>query len=239
MDRTREISGWQRGMMIGAPLLLGGLLLLHPSSFGESPDAWVQQLASMKERWLIQHVIQMPLFAALGLIVLWMLPRHGTASQVSRIALAVYIVFYPAFDALVGIGSGLLLRQRSLLGAADQAVLDKAIQALFFDPAGLALWMAIVASASWSVGAVAGAIALWRSAGCFRLERAARDQVPTVGPRCLSPAAPSTEFDALSSTKMTCVSVSPTLWPEWVWAGSHTARPAVMVTSAALPLTTP
>ena len=74
MDTAREISGWQRGVMIGAPLLLGCLLLLHPNSYGESPDEWVQQLASIRERWLLQHILQMPLFAVLGLIVLWMLP---------------------------------------------------------------------------------------------------------------------------------------------------------------------
>jgi hypothetical protein len=94
-----------------------------------------------------------------------MLPRRGSASQVSRIALAVYIVLYPAFDALVGIGSGLLLAQRSTLAPAEQAVLDRAIQALFFDRNGLATWMAIAASASWTAAAVAGAMALWRPAG--------------------------------------------------------------------------
>lgn len=165
MDTAREISGWQRGVMIGAPLLLGCLLLLHPNSNGESPDEWVQQLASIRERWLLQHILQMPLFAVLGLIVLWMLPGRGTASQVSQIALGAYMVLYPAFDALVGIGSGFLLEQRSMLGAADQPVLDRALQALFFDPTGVPLRMAIVASTSWSVGAVAGAISLWRPAG--------------------------------------------------------------------------
>jgi len=166
MDTAREIPVLRRVVMIGAPLLLGVCYCCTRAASADRLTNGSSNWSRSGNAGASSNVIQMPLFAALGLSVLWMLPRRGTASQVSQIALAAYIVLYPAFDALVGIGSGLLLSQRATLNApADQAVLDRAIQALFFDPAGIALWMAILASACWSVGAVAGAMSLWRSAG--------------------------------------------------------------------------
>ena len=71
-----------------APILLGILLLFHPNGYGLSPDERVMQLDAIRDHWLILHVALLPLFALIGLIVTWMLPRNGVASRVSQIALA-------------------------------------------------------------------------------------------------------------------------------------------------------
>src|SRR5215467_13832365 len=162
---TVAVPRWKAAVMLGAPLLTGSLLLLHPNAIGLSPEDWVQLIASLGERFLVLHVLLLPLWPVLGLIVLWMLPQQGTASRVSRIALAAYVVLYPAFDSLVGIGTGVLLDYRATLNAAGQAVLDPAIQRIFFDPTGLPELLAIVGSVAWIVAAIAAAISLWRPAG--------------------------------------------------------------------------
>ncbi len=165
-EPTRQLRLWQQATLIGAPLALAAVLSLHPTSYGQSPDEWLQTLAALQPRWLFLHLIQMPLFAALGVIVWWMLPRQrGTTSTVSRIGLSVFIVVYPAFDALVGVGSGLLLAQREALSPSARAPLDAAILSLFFDPSGVPVQMAIVASVAWFVGSVSAAFVLWRSDG--------------------------------------------------------------------------
>lgn len=151
--------------MLGAPLLVGSLLLLHPNAIGLSPEEWVQLMASLGERFLVLHIVLLPLWPILGLIVIWMLPQRGTASRISRIALAVYLVLYPAFDALVGIGTGVLLDYRATLSAVGQAVLDPAIQLIFFDPTGVPELLSMAGSVAWIVATIAAAVSLWRPAG--------------------------------------------------------------------------
>jgi hypothetical protein len=140
------------------------VLLTNPG-FELTSENWVRHISTLWGWWLLLHILQLPLFALLGLTVLWMLPAQGRASQVSRYALGVYLVLYPAFDALVGIGSGILLQHRATLPAASQAVLDPAIGRLFFDPSSAAFLIAGVASMAWTVGVVAAAIARWRHGG--------------------------------------------------------------------------
>jgi hypothetical protein len=164
-NTTVAVSRWKAAVMLGAPLLIGALEVLHPNAIGLSPEEWVQLIASLGQRFLALHVVLLPLWPILGLIVLWMLPQQGTASRVSRIALAAYVVLYPAFDSLVGIGTGVLLDYRATLDAAGQAVLDPAIQRIFFDPTGVPELLSIAGSVAWTVAAFAAAISLWRPAG--------------------------------------------------------------------------
>lgn len=150
--------------MIGAPLLTGLLLLFHPGL--EIPRAeWVQRLAAVVDRWIFLHIALFPLFALLGVVVYWMLPARGRISRFSRGALLAYILLYPAFDALVGLGSGTLLQHWNEYTPAEQVVLKSAILHFFFDPSSVAFWVAGAASTMWLFGAVAAAVALWRTKG--------------------------------------------------------------------------
>jgi hypothetical protein len=132
------------------------------------PDAWVAYLASIPGRWLALHLVGLGMVPLLGLAVWWMLPPGRRASRVSQVALAAYLVLHPAFDALVGIGSSILIRYRATLPVADRLVLDPVIKDLFFDYSGTANALAAVASLAWGVGAIAAAVALWRD-GAWRV----------------------------------------------------------------------
>jgi len=157
---------------VGPPILLVVFSLLHGTDFLMSHgigmpngDEWVRYLSSISGRWLALHVAGLAVFPLLGIVVWRMLPAHGTASRVSRVALALYVVLYPAFDALVGIGSSILIRYRGTLSVTDRAVIDPVIKGLFFDFASPARWLAAAASLAWGTGVIAAAVALWRESG--------------------------------------------------------------------------
>jgi len=158
----------KRGVMIAAPGLLfvfslphgAEEVLAHPGP--PTPDEWVRYVASIQARWLALHVAGLGLFPLLGLTVLWMLPCNGIAGRISRVALAAYIVLYPAFDALVGIGSYILIQYRETLSTAEQMVINPVIKNFFFDYSGVAFKLAAAASIAWGIGVVAAAAAVWR-----------------------------------------------------------------------------
>jgi len=152
-------------VLFGAPLVLGLLELGHPA-FMPNDDIFAI-VAPIAVWWTALHVAQIPLFALLGLAV-FLLVRglEGRAAHLSRAAIAVFVVVYPAFDAAVGVSSGVLLQNLSTLGAEQRAVLQPALHALFWGPiTGL---LAIVGSASWLVALLAAAWA-WREADAPRM----------------------------------------------------------------------
>ncbi len=73
------------------------------------------------------------LFGAPLVLAVFLLVRdlEGRAAQVSRSAIAVFVVVYPAFDAAVGVSSGVLLQNLPALGADQRTLLQPALHALF------------------------------------------------------------------------------------------------------------
>jgi len=170
---TMSIAGAARRVaMVSAPLALIAFSFLHGSvSWAEtqhlhsaSNEEWIQHLSNIKERWLAIHVAGVFLFPLLGLTVWWMLPPRGIASRISQAALAVYMPLYIAVDAVLGIGSAILIRYRDGLAPAERAGADGALAAIFFEPSVID-WLDRGASLTWRIGLVAAAIAVWRTSG--------------------------------------------------------------------------
>jgi hypothetical protein len=92
--------------LVGVPLAWAILLLFHPG--GEGEDLY-GDLRDQVTRMLVVH-IGMLLFIPLMAVVVYVLLRgiEGTAALVSRVALAVYVVFYGTWEAIYGIGLGIL-----------------------------------------------------------------------------------------------------------------------------------
>ncbi len=107
--RASTDPSFPRLIIFGAPLILGLLELGHPALL--PGDDIVATIAPIATWWTTLHVLQVPLFALLGLAV-FLLVRNldGRAATISRYAIAVFIVIYPAIDAAVGIASGVLCR---------------------------------------------------------------------------------------------------------------------------------
>jgi hypothetical protein len=131
---------------------------------GADPDEWVQHLSNIQGRWLAAHLGGVALFPLIGLTVWWMLPPVGFASRVSRVALIVYVPLYVAVDAVLGIGSAILVQYREGLAPSDRAGVDEALRVLFYEPSAID-WLDHGASIALRIGALAAAIALWRGSG--------------------------------------------------------------------------
>jgi hypothetical protein len=149
-----------RVVILGAPLTLGLLEVWHPALLpGENIAQTLMPIATW---WTTLHVLQIPLFALLG-VALFLILRdlQGRAVRIGRAAIAVFVVIYPAFDAAVGVGSGVMVYTlASARGSASD--IEQGLQALFWGPVtgtlaliGSACWLFANATAAWA----------WRRAG--------------------------------------------------------------------------
>ena len=104
--QRRPLSRGEIMFLVGVPLAWAILLFFHPGGEGEE---LYNDLQDQVTRMLVVH-IGMLLFIPLMAVVVYVLLRgvEGTAALVSRIALALYVVFYGAWEAMYGIGLGIL-----------------------------------------------------------------------------------------------------------------------------------
>src|SRR5262249_41645226 len=86
----------------------------------------------------------------------------GRAARICRGAIAIFIIVYPAFDAAVGVASGLLMQGIAAPTAATREAIEPFLQALFWGP--VTGTMALIGSVSWLVALIAAASA-WRRGG--------------------------------------------------------------------------
>ena len=158
--------------MISAPIGLIAFSLSHGTlSWSETQhlayadrDVWIQHLTNIRRRWLVAHIGGIALFPLIGMTIWWMLPPRGIVSGVSRAALIVYMPLYVAVDAVLGIGSSILIAHRERLAPPDRAGVDSAFDALFFEPSAID-WLDQGAGITLKIGTLAAALALWRGYG--------------------------------------------------------------------------
>src|SRR5688572_25318169 len=162
----------RRVAMISAPIGLIAFSLAHGTlSWSETQhlgnaglDEWIRHVTNIQGRWLAAHIGGIALFPLLGMTIWWMLPPRGIASSVSRVALIVYMPLYVAVDAVLGIGSSILINYREGLAPPDRAGVDAAFDALFFERSAID-WLDQGASIALKIGTLAAAFALWRDHG--------------------------------------------------------------------------
>lgn len=145
-------------VILGAPLTLGTLDIFHPNPY--SPGQSILQALSPKVNWwLFLHFIQLPLFCLLALAAYLLLHNvQNGAATVSRISLGIFIIFYPAFDAITGIGTGILIRYAISLPPPQHAFLGTVIDVFWKSP--FASILAGVGTLGWGIGILALALAL-------------------------------------------------------------------------------
>ena len=162
--RPGAFSPPELAFLIGVPLLWGILLLFHPGGEGEEIYLDLQDKVTP---FLVVH-IGMMLFIPLMAVAILLLLRgvEGTAARVSRIALVPFVVFYSAWEALQGIGVGILVNELQGLPQADQALRTDVVQDfaehVLIGPMSV---FGIIGSMGLIVAAIAAGVALYRHAG--------------------------------------------------------------------------
>jgi hypothetical protein len=155
---------YRRALVATPPVLFGIVTLLHPL-----PD-WAHIVESLTPRlrlWLEVHVAQLVLIPLL-MFTVWTLLEglSGRAPAIARAALVVFATFYSAFDAVVGLGTGVLVRRVSTLDGTERDAAIRLAQWFWdarLDPALPVVWVIAVGALAWLVALVATAVALRRT----------------------------------------------------------------------------
>jgi hypothetical protein len=121
-------SGPRLAFLIGTPLAWAVLLLFHPNAGAGTYEALTGQATS----WLVVHL---GTFVFLGLMagVLYLLIRDldGAAARISRLAIGLFLLFYVAGEAILGVATGVLVQYTDGLPADQGAAAAGAVQALW------------------------------------------------------------------------------------------------------------
>jgi hypothetical protein len=108
------------------------------------------------------HFIQVPLIGLIALAVYLLTERlEGRAVSVSRWAIGVFAVFFSAYDAAAGIGTGYALRNAQGLSAGAQEAIYEAVKDM--PVLSLIFGLSVVGTLGWVVALVAAAMALRRA----------------------------------------------------------------------------
>jgi hypothetical protein len=158
------IRQWLRKTVIlGTPLALGIVELWHPKYISLP---FYDNLLPIVNQWLIVHLLQLPLFGLLALAVYLLLKDlQGLAASIGRMAMGIFVVFYTAFDSIVGVATGILIGNTHNLSPDGQATINQAIEAIVLNPiVGDTSVISILGGVlGWIVGIFSTAIALYRS----------------------------------------------------------------------------
>ena len=104
------------------------------------------------------HLINLPAFALFGIAAyLLVKDQQGIAARISKLAIAIYVPIYAAFDALAGIGTGIIVGNSHSLTGDRLAAASSLADALFAGPVTSAL--AAAGSIAWIISMFAAAIA--------------------------------------------------------------------------------
>jgi hypothetical protein len=148
-------------VLLAAPLLWLVPAFLHP--MGEPYEG----IADEADLWISVHVAQLVLtpFVAAGV---WLLLGgiQSVPALVARSFLALWMVFFSAFDAVAGIATGVLTRHANSLTGEDQEGVVAAIDFLWADSQLAGGGFSILGNLghfSWVVVAIAASVALYRA----------------------------------------------------------------------------
>ena len=160
----RRFGPGEAAFMIGVPLAWAVLLMFHPKGDGTRIYRDIQdQVTAM----MAVHVGMM-LFIPLLAVAVFLLLRgiEGTAAQISRVAIIVFVVFFSAWETLQGTANAILVNAVNGLPEGEQATGATVIQDFAEHPLARDLGVfATVGSLAVFTAMIAAGIALRRHAG--------------------------------------------------------------------------
>jgi hypothetical protein len=148
-------------IVFGAPIAFAITGFLHLVADGDAPDIYTG-LKGHAGLWIAIHVVQLLLILLLAVAIYWLIDGlTSSAARISRVALLTYLVFYSAFDAVVGLSNGLVVMYGIELPPAEQPVLigvSDVLANLIHQPVPLTFYL--IGTLSWAVAVIAAAVAL-------------------------------------------------------------------------------
>jgi hypothetical protein len=156
-DRAWVLPGTIRGvLLLGPPLLLAGLEYFHPQ-----PEENVQALMDAATWFAGFHVIQLALTGLVALSVLLLADGFGRVNAwVTRLGVGIFLVFFSAYDAVAGIGTGLAMRSARDLSAVQQEGVFEVVKD--WPAVGPPFTLSIVGTLGWTAAVSALALAARR-----------------------------------------------------------------------------
>jgi hypothetical protein len=109
----------RRMLLIGTPLAYAVLLLFHPLGEGSIYHGVHEDVV----RWQVVHVGQLFFIGLIAAAIYMLLDGlTGLAATISRAALIPFVLFYGAFEAVTGIGTGVLIAYVNDLPESERAI---------------------------------------------------------------------------------------------------------------------
>ncbi len=148
----------RRVIILGTPLVLGILDIFHPTF---SSDGTFAGVSRHLEWWIILHVLQLPLFCLLALSVYLLLDGvQGKLATLSKVALGIFVIFYPALDAILGIGTGALVSYANGTVGFLQAAMVPAVEDYFSNR--VTTLVGTLGGFGWAIALLLAAVAISR-----------------------------------------------------------------------------
>ena len=154
----------RRVIILGTPAVLGILDIFHPTFTGQMVDS----ISARLNWWIILHILQLPLFCLLALSVYLLLDGvQGRWAVLSKVALGIFVAFYPALDAILGVGTGILVTNaRGTIGMV-QALTSAMVDAYF--TSSLATLVGALGGFAWAMALLLAVLALSKPVRSHRL----------------------------------------------------------------------
>jgi len=154
----RVFSVAELAFLIGMPIAWGVLLWFHPAT---DPDDIYGGLRDEVVTYQIVHVGTLVFIGLIG-VALYRLVRDlpGRAARISRIAIPVFVVFYGAWETVIGLATGALVQHANDVPAEDRAAVSETIQSLQENLiVGEMSVTAVVGALAWLTATIAAAVA--------------------------------------------------------------------------------
>ena len=162
--RAREFSPVELAFLIVVPLSWAVLLWFHPDV--PDPDNVYGGLRDEVTTYQIVHVGTLIFIGLMG-VALHMLIRDlpGKAATISRLAVGLFVVFYTAWETVIGLATGALIQHANDAPAGERPALSDGIQSLQDNLiVGEMGALSIVGGLGWITAAIAASVAV-RHAG--------------------------------------------------------------------------
>lgn len=123
---TKRFGPTKTAFLIAFPLIWAILLFFHPKG---DTTAFYPVITDTVIQWQVVHIgmiICIPLMGAA--ILLLVRGMDGRAAKIARLAVAPFIVFYGAFEILVGVGTGILVAEVDQLPVTQRAIGERLVE---------------------------------------------------------------------------------------------------------------